>query len=586
MANARGGGGGGGRKKVGKRRCEMGRSCPYMKEYQHQLEFSHDDDGDAEADADGGNNGPFQPFGGGGRSLVSGTDRSTVGAWATSSSSSSSAKRGSKSSKEAMSAAALARAPAASSSSASTARFAASSHERIRGVTSKKRSAASSKGWVSKKRPASSPMPSLDDSERQRPREKSSGGEGDDIIVVDKNGNEKSVENPKLFTPRADGSQRSNTINAALVASDVSPVDLITPERDSKKNAASQHSGTARGGERSVDHLPAANDAVNLCDSDSDSDDVVICDGDGDTSTNANQAATRNRRDASAHHRGTARQRRPFDHIVRAANNTSAEGRHATQSRMQNPDPFRQHFGNGGGITADAMSPFGGATSAVAAAAGFGILPTSFGGPPPVSAQSQLQAQQMEAAARSRARAEEQRQLKLAIAASNREVLHEQDREYQESLEQDRRKEREKREEEETRQRAEEGNKLEEERAAREEKREREKQKAKALDGLGDEPPGDDPDVATVAFRMPAKCKDRRVVRRFRRNDNAGQLVRFLQAKCAEKLGEVEKWTLREVMGGGKIGERDSRNNDGLEKTVEDLGLYPRGVVVVRDEGC
>lgn len=570
--------------KRGKRRCEMGKSCPYLKEYQHRLEFSHDNDGDG-AGGSGDRNGPdasgstsFQPFGGGGRSLSSGSGRSGRGRSHPSSSSSSSvAARGVPPSKDAMAAAAPARAPIASSSSSpSSAARSSSSWGADLKETSKNlpvgASSSSSSGWISRKKSASAAKPFA---ARPPPRKKCS---EDDVIVLGENEN----ESGKAETPLADRKNKSDVNDAVLGGS---PVDLITPERDTKKRKASQQGGVRR---------PAANAAVDLCDSESDSDDVVICNGGGDTlaPASASSALAGSRRGlAGARQRRDGNRRQPFDPVAPVAAGIAEGVRPATRRRLNQPDPLSHLLGHGD-MAVDPMSPFGGgaagAAAAAAAAAGMGILPPGFGyDPAAASARAQLQAQQMEAAARARAQAEEKRQLSLAIAASNREVLNEQDREYHDSLAEDQRKQREREEEEQMKRIAEEGRKMEEERAAREEKKERERARAEALGGLEDEPDENDPDAATVAFRMPTKCTDRRVVRRFRRTDEALQLVRFLRGECADKLGEVESWTLREVIGGGKIGGGDKEGDeDGGEKTIDDLGLFPRGVVVVRDEGC
>ena len=136
-----------------------------------------------------------------------------------------------------------------------------------------------------------------------------------------------------------------------------------------------------------------------------------------------------------------------------------------------------------------------------------------------------------------------------------------------------------------------------------------------ALKRLGDEPSRDDPNAALVAFRLPAACSVGRIHRRFRRTEPIDSLLDYLAS--ADELGGVGRWTLREVTGGqgevrrchdddddgreredrggggggGRSGERSEGGEvEGGEKrgprrrTVDDLKLFPRGVLMVRDE--
>jgi hypothetical protein len=170
---------------------------------------------------------------------------------------------------------------------------------------------------------------------------------------------------------------------------------------------------------------------------------------------------------------------------------------------------------------------------------------------------------------------DEQRQLARAMAASNREVVLDQDAEYYESLRKDQAKERAKRDEEvrireedDLRRAMEESARLAEEETERSALREfldHQKQ-------LEPEPP-EGPNTATIAFRLPSECSIPRLVRRFPVSACADQLISYLKSRV--ELAAIPKWTLRKVVGGTEI----------LQSTaLKDLGLAPRGIVVVRNE--
>eukprot|EP00592_Proboscia_alata_P011743 CAMPEP_0194391422 /NCGR_PEP_ID=MMETSP0174-20130528/115528_1 /TAXON_ID=216777 /ORGANISM="Proboscia alata, Strain PI-D3" /LENGTH=385 /DNA_ID=CAMNT_0039185727 /DNA_START=680 /DNA_END=1837 /DNA_ORIENTATION=+ len=130
-------------------------------------------------------------------------------------------------------------------------------------------------------------------------------------------------------------------------------------------------------------------------------------------------------------------------------------------------------------------------------------------------------------------------------------------------------------------------------------------------------PESSDNDVATVAFRLPRNCctgkgskQQQRVIRRFGAQDSVLQLFYFLSlandmAKCSTN------WSLRSVLG-GKILFRTKKNecsessddrqiileprkngtfpmlghNIFKTTTLKELGLYPRGLVIIHDEDC
>ena len=173
--------------------------------------------------------------------------------------------------------------------------------------------------------------------------------------------------------------------------------------------------------------------------------------------------------------------------------------------------------------------------------------------------------------------ADEQRQLAQAMSASNRDVVSEQDQEYYESLRQDQAKERAKQDEEEQiREEADLYRAIEEStRLAKvNEKRNLILQRLDYEEQLDPEPLENE-NTATIAFRLPSQCTTSRLVRRFHKTACGDQLYAFL--KSSEELASsVDKWTLREVVGGAEIP---------LTKSLCDLGLVPRGMVVVQNEG-
>ena len=82
--------------------------------------------------------------------------------------------------------------------------------------------------------------------------------------------------------------------------------------------------------------------------------------------------------------------------------------------------------------------------------------------------------------------------------------------------------------------------------------------------------------IATVAFRLPSSCQAARgrLERRFRYGSSVGQLFAYLRTR--KELDGIT-WSLRSMVGGEIFVENSVQ-------TVEDMGLVPRGVVVVKDE--
>jgi hypothetical protein len=87
------------------------------------------------------------------------------------------------------------------------------------------------------------------------------------------------------------------------------------------------------------------------------------------------------------------------------------------------------------------------------------------------------------------------------------------------------------------------------------------------------QPEPTDTSFATVAFRLPTRCSKNRIERKFRDDAGADQLMAFLHG--CEELQDIDKWSLWEVVGGKHIE---------ADKLLRDLGLVPRGIVVVRDD--
>jgi hypothetical protein len=171
---------------------------------------------------------------------------------------------------------------------------------------------------------------------------------------------------------------------------------------------------------------------------------------------------------------------------------------------------------------------------------------------------------------------DERRQIAQAMAASNRDVLSQQDAEYYESLRQDQAKELAKKYEED-RIREEDDLRRAMEESAKNAQQDMERNAAQELrqhTALLEPEPPESENTATIAFRLPSHCSMPRLVRRFHATACADQLTTFL--KSSEQLASVRKWTLRTVIGGSEIVPTQS---------LKDLGLVPRGMVVVWDEG-
>lgn len=90
---------------------------------------------------------------------------------------------------------------------------------------------------------------------------------------------------------------------------------------------------------------------------------------------------------------------------------------------------------------------------------------------------------------------------------------------------------------------------------------------------LEEEPSDGKENITKIAFRMPCNyaSSQKRIVRKFLNSSSARQLYLFIESLLESASG----WKLYQVLGGGVI-------PDSNEQSLEDLGLVPHGVVLVR----
>jgi hypothetical protein len=90
---------------------------------------------------------------------------------------------------------------------------------------------------------------------------------------------------------------------------------------------------------------------------------------------------------------------------------------------------------------------------------------------------------------------------------------------------------------------------------------------------LEEEPSDGKENITKIAFRMPCNyaSSQKRIVRKFLNRSSARQLYLFIETLLENASG----WKLYQVIGGGEI-------PDSNEQSLEDLGLVPHGVVLVR----
>ena len=98
-----------------------------------------------------------------------------------------------------------------------------------------------------------------------------------------------------------------------------------------------------------------------------------------------------------------------------------------------------------------------------------------------------------------------------------------------------------------------------------------------ALAKLNPEPASDLDDTVLIAFKLPRKCKKGRILRRFSKHSKVDQLAYFLTT--TGHLDKVREWRLMSAVGAQQF------PSDG-HATLEELGLSPRGLVMVVDVDC
>mmetsp|Transcript_26742 Transcript_26742/g.39603 ORF Transcript_26742/g.39603 Transcript_26742/m.39603 type:complete len:299 (-) Transcript_26742:589-1485(-) len=103
------------------------------------------------------------------------------------------------------------------------------------------------------------------------------------------------------------------------------------------------------------------------------------------------------------------------------------------------------------------------------------------------------------------------------------------------------------------------------------------KRRQEALEKLDPEPTTKLEDTVLIAFKLPRKCKETRISRRFSKNSRINQLFYFLSS--TGHLDKVREWRLISAVGAQQF------PSDG-EATLEELGLSPRGLVIVVDVDC
>lgn len=107
------------------------------------------------------------------------------------------------------------------------------------------------------------------------------------------------------------------------------------------------------------------------------------------------------------------------------------------------------------------------------------------------------------------------------------------------------------------------------------------KQFQDALEMLQDEP--DDGDVVYIIFRLPRRCKDERVTRRFKPLDSIDQILYFL--RTCDQLSKIKNWMVKDPLNRDReiITSSYDTNATSTVSTILDLGLGTRGLLHVID---
>lgn len=100
-----------------------------------------------------------------------------------------------------------------------------------------------------------------------------------------------------------------------------------------------------------------------------------------------------------------------------------------------------------------------------------------------------------------------------------------------------------------------------------------------AMQKLQAEPNISDPGTATIAFKCPRNCVKSRLLRRFQKTAKVSQLFYFLST--IRELDYIQKKQLKLWFSGECV---DLTLSDDGNKSLEEIGLFPRGMVIVVDE--
>lgn len=119
---------------------------------------------------------------------------------------------------------------------------------------------------------------------------------------------------------------------------------------------------------------------------------------------------------------------------------------------------------------------------------------------------------------------------------------------------------------------------LSEDKIREEAKLAKERKKLEATSKLESEPSSNEKSCITIAFKLPRRCKTSRLSRRFSTSAKADQLFYFLLA--SDELNKIKNWHLQL----GFMGSANSIYRKDGDKFLSDYGLSPRGLIIVVDD--
>ena len=119
---------------------------------------------------------------------------------------------------------------------------------------------------------------------------------------------------------------------------------------------------------------------------------------------------------------------------------------------------------------------------------------------------------------------------------------------------------------------------LSEDKIREEAKLAKERKKLEATSKLESEPSSNEKSCITIAFKLPRRCKTSRLSRRFSTSAKADQLFNFLLA--SDELNKIKNWHLQL----GFMGSANSIYRKDGDKFLSDYGLSPRGLIIVVDD--